>query len=164
MGSSDLSSASVRDRIAALKKELAELTIAQRKVEVERQGLDAQRDSLTNQFTDYSARIASLEEACNGYAAELKVLERDKKIEESAVEGYEKQKVVLDDEVDRLKKLVGGAQHRRQTLGQELTGTSEKANAAREEMSKSQEEVAGIINILQVLTENISFTIHSRIV
>ncbi len=160
MASSDSSSASVRDRIAALKKELAELTIAQRKVEVERQGLEAQRDSLTNQFTDYSARIASLEESCNTYAAELKTLERDNKIEDSAVEGYVKQKVVLDDEVDRLKKLVQGAQHRRKTLAQELTGTTEKANMAREEMSKSQEEVAGIINILQVLTENISFTIE----
>ncbi len=154
------SSASVRDRIATLKKELAELTIAQRKVEVERQGLEAQRDSLTNQFTDYSARIASLEESCNSYAAELKALERDKKIEDSAVEGYLKQKAVLDDEADRLKKLVQGAQHRRQTLGQELSGTTEKANDARAEMSKSQEEVAGIINILQVLTENISFTIE----
>lgn len=158
MASPDLSSASVR--ISALKKELAELTIAQRKVEVERQGLEAQRDSLSNQFTDYSARIAALEESCNSYAAELKMLERDKKIEDSAVEGYLKQKAVLDDEVDRLKKLVQGAQHRRKTLGQELTGTTEKANMAREEMSKSQEEVAGIINILQVLTENISFTIE----
>ncbi len=160
MAASDLSSASVRDRIATLKKELAELTIAQRKVEAERQGLEAQRDSLTNQITDYSARIASLEEACNSYAAELKTLERDKKIEDSAVEGYEKQKVVLDDEVDRLKKLVSGAEHRRKILGQELTGTTEKANLAREEMTKSQEEVAGVINILQVLTENISFTIE----
>jgi len=160
MASSDLSSSTVRDRIAALKKELAELTIAQRKVEAERQGLDAQRDSLINQLTDYSARITSLEEAVNSYAAELKSLERDKKIEDSAIEGYQKQKAVLDDEVDRLKKLVSGAQHRRKTLAQELAGNTEKANLAREEMAKTQEEVAGIINILQVLTENISFTIE----
>ena len=160
MASSELSPASVRDRIISLKKELADLTIAQKKVEAERQGLEAQRDSLINQFTDYSARIASLEEACNMYAIELKNLEREKKIEESALQGYLKQKAVLDVEVERIKKIVVGAQHRRQTLEQEHTNTTAKANLAREEMSKSQEEIAGIINILQVLTENITFTIE----
>ncbi|HMF33365.1 MAG TPA: hypothetical protein VKK79_18205, partial [Candidatus Lokiarchaeia archaeon] len=153
-------SGEMRDHIATLKKELADLMIAQRKVETEREGMEAQRDSLLNQLTDYGSRMAAVQESVNTIVAELKTHTRDRKTEESAIDGFTKERAELADEVERLKKIEEGAQSRRDTLAQELAGTQEKATQAREEMAQTQEEIAGIINILQVLTENISFTVE----
>ena len=67
----------------------------------------------------------------NNLVTELKSITRERKTEESAIEGFTKERITLADEVDRLNKTIEETQGRYDALNEELIATQEKVTGPR---------------------------------
>ncbi|MFX1258462.1 MAG: AAA family ATPase [Promethearchaeota archaeon] len=148
-------------KILELKKKLKEEDSSYRKNEQNLELLKLKEDSINSEVNDKKAKISNINTELKLFKKELTNLEREKHNLDLNVKALNIDISKTDKELDALKIKKENIQGRLEELSKEKEVLLNRIENSEKEYEKNTEDVSGILQILNMLTQNINISVES---
>ncbi|MFX1429483.1 MAG: AAA family ATPase [Promethearchaeota archaeon] len=151
----------INQQLNELKGQLKQENSGFRKNEQDLELMSMKKSSIDSEINDNNAKIDILNTELKILIKELKNLEREKKNLELQVKSLDQNLTTINSESEKLESKKENVQRRLEELSQERENLSKKIEASEDEYEKNTKDITGILQILNMLTQNINISVES---
>jgi len=148
-------------KIEKLRKDLKDLNFEFQKKEKNLELYQMKLDSIISEINDNQSKISNLQTRENLYKKELKELEREEKNLSMKIPSLEENLSKIKKKLEHLEIKKDNIARRLSELNAEKKKTQKRIDIAEEEYQKDKEDIEGILQILNMLTQNINISVES---
>jgi len=151
----------ITEELNSLKTRLKQENSGFRKNEQDLELMNMKKYSVNSEINSNQAKIDSLNTELKNFIKELKKLEREKNNLGLQVNSLDQNLTTLKNESKKLESKRENVQRRLEELSQEREAISKKIASSEEEYEKNTKDITGILQILNMLTQNINISVES---
>ncbi|MFX1390392.1 MAG: AAA family ATPase [Promethearchaeota archaeon] len=151
----------INKNLTELKTHLKQESSAFRKYEQDLELVNMKKYSNDSEINDNSGKIDILNAESKTITKELKKLDREKNNITLQVNSLDQNLTNIKSETDKLQSKKENVQRRLEELSEERESLSKKINSSEEEYEKNTKDITGILQILNMLTQNINISVES---
>ncbi|MFW9829221.1 MAG: AAA family ATPase [Candidatus Thorarchaeota archaeon] len=144
-----------------LKKQLKQENSTFRKNEQDLELMNMKKYSNDSEINDNNAKIDTLNSELKMLTKELKKLDREKNNIELQVNSLQQNLATFTNESEKLETKKENVHRRLEELSQERENFSKKIESSEDEYEKNTKDITGILQILNMLTQNINISVES---
>lgn len=150
----------LQKEIEGLRKEMQDEALKQKKLETEKEKLEGERQRLESQLAEQKARVSSANSELKIFKKEVTKLDREKKTLEMNVSSTDTGLAAIEKEIKKTQKKITAVQKRIEKYQEEKARVQDQIDRSEKEQNKNQEDIRGTLEILGMLTQNISYSVE----